>query len=143
MDSEVRTLLHEISSAGAVTRDIGGRCPFMWAQSLYITGNLLQEDLIAPGELDPMNRRLSSLKKPDVVVQVVVLAEDNNIKSLLAAHNIQVQTKEEVVKHHCCSLIDYEYSHLAAEVYYLKYNVFRYLQLKSNQLGFFLTSTPF
>ena len=76
----------------------------MWAQSLYITGNLLQEDLIAPGELDPMNRRLSSLKKPDVVVQVVVLAEDNNIKSLLAAHNIQVQTKEEVVKHHCCSL---------------------------------------
>ena len=46
-----------------------GSCPFMWAQSLYIVGRLLQEGFIAPGELDPLNRRLGSEKKPDVVVQ--------------------------------------------------------------------------
>lgn len=46
-----------------------GSCPFMWAQSLYIVGKLLQEGFIAPGELDPLNRRLCTEKKPDVVVQ--------------------------------------------------------------------------
>lgn len=46
-----------------------GQCPFKWAQSLYIVGRLLQEGFIAPGELDPLNRRLSADKKPDVVVQ--------------------------------------------------------------------------
>lgn len=44
-------------------------CPFMWAQSLYIVGKLLQEGFIAPSELDPLNRRLCMEKKPDVVVQ--------------------------------------------------------------------------
>ena len=46
-----------------------GQCPFMWAQSLYIVGRLLQEGFIAPGEMDPLNRRLGADKKPDVVVQ--------------------------------------------------------------------------
>lgn len=46
-----------------------GQCPFMWAQSLYILGRLLQEGFIAPGEMDPLNRRLGADKKPDVVVQ--------------------------------------------------------------------------
>lgn len=46
-----------------------GSCPFMWAQSLYIVGQLMREGFVAPGELDPLNRRLSTEKKPDVVVQ--------------------------------------------------------------------------
>lgn len=50
-------------------REAIGQCPFKWAQSLYIMGRLLQEGFIAPGELDPLNRRLSADKKPDVVVQ--------------------------------------------------------------------------
>lgn len=51
---------------------------------------------LAPGELDPLNRRLCSEKKPDVVVQVVILAEDNNIRDKLAEHDIMVQTIAEV-----------------------------------------------
>jgi phosphorylase kinase alpha/beta subunit len=35
-------------------------------------------------------------KKPDVVVQVVVLAEDNAIRDLLLQHDIVVQTISEV-----------------------------------------------
>ncbi|RWS17764.1 hypothetical protein B4U79_14260 [Dinothrombium tinctorium] len=73
-----------------------GQCPFMWAQSLYIVGRLLQEGFIAPGELDPLNRRLSAHKKPDVVVQVVILAEDWRIQEKFANHDIQVQTLSEV-----------------------------------------------
>merc|ERR1719319_909604 len=86
----------EYANPGTAEREVGGRCPFMWAQSLYITGKLLQEDLLAPGELDPMNRRLSMLKKPDVVVQVVVIAEDNDVKNLMAEHNMILQTREEI-----------------------------------------------
>lgn len=48
------------------------------------------------GELDPLNRRLGAQKKPDVVVQVVILAEDNEIRDKLAEHDLHVQTIAEV-----------------------------------------------
>lgn len=51
---------------------------------------------MAIGELDPLNRRLCSEKKPDVVVQVVILADDNEIRDKLAEHDIIVQTIAEV-----------------------------------------------
>ncbi|XP_050362839.1 probable phosphorylase b kinase regulatory subunit alpha isoform X2 [Nymphalis io] len=73
-----------------------GRCPFIWAQSLYILGKLLQEGFLAVGELDPLNRRLCSEKKPDVVVQIVILAEDNEIRDKLLEHDLHVQTISEV-----------------------------------------------
>ncbi|KAJ8946070.1 hypothetical protein NQ318_009196 [Aromia moschata] len=56
----------------------------------------LGQVFLAPGELDPLNRRLCSEKKPDVVVQVVILAEDNEIRDKLAEHDIVVQTIAEV-----------------------------------------------
>jgi len=43
-----------------------------------------------------LNRRLCSEKKPDVVVQVVILAEDNDIREKLRQHDIVVQTIDEV-----------------------------------------------
>ncbi|KAI8440074.1 hypothetical protein MSG28_001497 [Choristoneura fumiferana] len=73
-----------------------GRCPFIWAQSLYILGKLLQEGFLAVGELDPLNRRLCSEKKPDVVVQIVILAEDNEIRDKLIEYDLHVQTIAEV-----------------------------------------------
>ncbi|XP_063530574.1 probable phosphorylase b kinase regulatory subunit alpha isoform X2 [Cydia strobilella] len=73
-----------------------GRCPFVWAQSLYILGKLLQEGFLAVGELDPLNRRLCSEKKPDVVVQIVILAEDNEIRDKLIEYDLHVQTIAEV-----------------------------------------------
>ncbi|XP_032511705.2 probable phosphorylase b kinase regulatory subunit alpha isoform X7 [Danaus plexippus] len=73
-----------------------GRCPFLWGQSLYILGKLLQEGFLAVGELDPLNRRLCSEKKPDVVVQIVILAEDNEIRDKLLEYDLHVQTISEV-----------------------------------------------
>jgi phosphorylase kinase alpha/beta subunit len=86
----------EYKEPGTQQRVALGHCPFLWAQSLYIVGKLLQEGFLAPGELDPLNRRLCSEKKPDVVVQVVILAEDNEIRDKLAEHDIVVQTITEV-----------------------------------------------
>ncbi|XP_019697325.1 probable phosphorylase b kinase regulatory subunit alpha isoform X3 [Harpegnathos saltator] len=86
----------EYAEPGSQSRIALGRCPFMWAQSLYILGKLLQEGFLAVGELDPLNRRLCSEKKPDVVVQVVILAEDTEIREKMAQHDIHVQTIAEV-----------------------------------------------
>ena len=85
----------EYRNPGSQHRVALGRMPFMWAQSLYIIAQLLKENLIAPGELDPLNRRLGSQKKPDVVVQVVILAEDASIQDKLRRYDIQVQTVQE------------------------------------------------
>ncbi|XP_046671928.1 LOW QUALITY PROTEIN: probable phosphorylase b kinase regulatory subunit alpha [Homalodisca vitripennis] len=86
----------EYQEPGSQQRQAIGRCPFLWAQSLYILGKLLQDGFLAVGELDPLNRRLCSEKKPDVVVQVVILAEDNDIRDKLLQHDIHVQTISEV-----------------------------------------------
>ncbi|XP_058794733.1 probable phosphorylase b kinase regulatory subunit alpha isoform X2 [Phymastichus coffea] len=86
----------EYAEPGSQARQALGRTPFMWAQSLYILGKLLQEGFLAVGELDPLNRRLCSEKKPDVVVQVVILAENNEIREKIAQHDIHVQTIAEV-----------------------------------------------
>ncbi|XP_031338825.1 probable phosphorylase b kinase regulatory subunit alpha isoform X4 [Photinus pyralis] len=86
----------EYREPGTQERIALGQCPFLWAQSLYILGKLLQEGFLAPGELDPLNRRLCSEKKPDVVVQVVILAEDSRIRDKLAEHDVMVQTIAEV-----------------------------------------------
>nr|XP_018905270.1 PREDICTED: probable phosphorylase b kinase regulatory subunit alpha isoform X2 [Bemisia tabaci] len=86
----------ECENPGSQMRIGLGRCPFLWAQSLFIIGKLLLDGFLAVGELDPLNRRLCSEKKPDVVVQVVILAEDNDIRDKLAAYDIAVETIAEV-----------------------------------------------
>ncbi|XP_070710508.1 phosphorylase b kinase regulatory subunit alpha, skeletal muscle isoform isoform X3 [Pempheris klunzingeri] len=73
-----------------------GKCPLKWGQSLYILGNLLAEGFLAPGEIDPLNRRFSTIPKPDVVVQVSILAETEEIKGLLMKSGIDVETVADI-----------------------------------------------
>ncbi|XP_051568876.1 phosphorylase b kinase regulatory subunit alpha, skeletal muscle isoform isoform X4 [Myxocyprinus asiaticus] len=73
-----------------------GKCPLKWGQSLYVLGNLLAEGFLAPGEIDPLNRRFSTIPKPDVVVQVSILAENEDIKALLVKNGIDVETVADI-----------------------------------------------
>ncbi|KAJ8348484.1 hypothetical protein SKAU_G00270730 [Synaphobranchus kaupii] len=73
-----------------------GTCPLKWGQSLYVLGNLLAEGFLAPGEIDPLNRRFSTVQKLDVVVQVSILAESEEIKQLLQKQGINAETMEDV-----------------------------------------------
>ncbi|XP_024143247.1 phosphorylase b kinase regulatory subunit alpha, skeletal muscle isoform isoform X2 [Oryzias melastigma] len=68
-----------------------GTCPLKWGQSLYVLGKLLSEGFLAAGEIDPLNRRFSTVPKPDVVVQVSILAETDEIKELLLKNGIEVE----------------------------------------------------
>uniref|UniRef100_A0A663MC72 Phosphorylase b kinase regulatory subunit n=1 Tax=Athene cunicularia TaxID=194338 RepID=A0A663MC72_ATHCN len=73
-----------------------GKLPLMWGQSLYILGCLMAEGFIAPGEIDPLNRRFATVPKPDVVVQVCIVAETEGIKAVLRKEDIDVETVAEV-----------------------------------------------
>ncbi|XP_042174904.1 phosphorylase b kinase regulatory subunit alpha, liver isoform isoform X1 [Oncorhynchus tshawytscha] len=86
----------EYGNPHSVDRVAMGQLPHMWGQSLYIVSSLLAEGFLAPGEIDPLNRRFSTNFKPDVVVQVCVLAESKEIQELLKDDEIEVQTIAEV-----------------------------------------------
>ncbi|XP_046886800.1 phosphorylase b kinase regulatory subunit alpha, liver isoform isoform X2 [Hypomesus transpacificus] len=87
----------ECSNPHSVERVAKGQLPHMWGQSLYIVGCLLSEGFLAPGEIDPLNRRFSTNFKPDVVVQVCVLAESEQIQELLRDYGVEVQTVSEAL----------------------------------------------
>ncbi|KAK8781960.1 hypothetical protein V5799_016699 [Amblyomma americanum] len=91
-----------------------GEIPFMWAQSLYVLGKLLEEEYLAPGELDPLNRRFRSLKRPELVVQVVLLAEDKKVKEKISRIHPDIQTVAEVYPFevHPARVLGELYSHL-------------------------------
>uniref|UniRef100_A0A2K5SHS3 Phosphorylase b kinase regulatory subunit n=1 Tax=Cebus imitator TaxID=2715852 RepID=A0A2K5SHS3_CEBIM len=82
----------EYKNPHTVDRVPMGKVPHLWGQSLYILSSLLAEGFLATGEIDPLNRRFSTSVKPDVVVQVTVLAENNHIKNLLRKHGVNVQS---------------------------------------------------
>ncbi|XP_036968388.1 phosphorylase b kinase regulatory subunit alpha, skeletal muscle isoform isoform X3 [Acanthopagrus latus] len=86
----------EYMNPHSVERIPMGKLPLKWGQSLYILGNLLSEGFLAPGEIDPLNRRFSTIPKPDVVVQVSILAETEEIKQLLLENGIEVETVADI-----------------------------------------------
>ncbi|XP_056396205.1 phosphorylase b kinase regulatory subunit alpha, skeletal muscle isoform isoform X2 [Hyla sarda] len=81
----------EYQNPHTVDRIPQGKLPHMWGQSLYILGCLMSEGFLAPGEIDPLNRRFSTVPKPDVVVQVCILAETEEIQEILQRHDIEVE----------------------------------------------------
>ncbi|XP_075052630.1 phosphorylase b kinase regulatory subunit alpha, liver isoform isoform X2 [Mixophyes fleayi] len=86
----------EYHNPHTVDRIALGKMPHLWGQSLYVLGALLAEGFLAAGEIDPLNRRFSTGFKPDIVVQVSVLAESKEIKKMLKKHEIDVQSFNDI-----------------------------------------------
>ncbi|KAG0271768.1 hypothetical protein BGZ95_000371 [Linnemannia exigua] len=72
--------------------------PLVWANSLHTLGNLIYENLLSVAEIDPLGRRFNARKtqSSDTVVQVVLLAEDTNLQSMLSMYGLETQTMEQV-----------------------------------------------
>uniref|UniRef100_A0A8C0PLF2 Phosphorylase b kinase regulatory subunit n=1 Tax=Canis lupus familiaris TaxID=9615 RepID=A0A8C0PLF2_CANLF len=84
----------EYQNPHTVDRVPMGKLPHMWGQSLYILGSLMAEGFLAPGEIDPLNRRFSTVPKPDVVVQVdlsTFLISLNDLTIILVSWDIKFQ----------------------------------------------------
>ena len=109
----------------------------MWAQSLYVIGQLLKDSYIACGELDPCNRRLSSFQRPEVIVQVVVLAKDDKIKEILSQSGFHTKTMQEVpnIEIHPARVLSRLYSFLGMFYFFNtknNINFWKILQQNSN-----------
>ena len=70
--------------------------PLVWAQSLYFLGQMLSEGLIAVGDIDPLGRHLYMGKHREPLVQIALLAEDEDLQGKLAVHGIETQTPKQV-----------------------------------------------
>lgn len=70
--------------------------PLVWAQSLYYTGLLLDEGMITLNELDPLVMRRRSRQHIKTQVALVVLAENDNVKSKLIEQGVIAETLDEI-----------------------------------------------
>lgn len=86
----------EKANPHSVERECGEYILHLWSHSLYVLACLINENFIAVGEIDPLNRRHSTDKRPDVVVQVSVLAEDELVRTQLQNLDVPVQVTQHV-----------------------------------------------
>jgi phosphorylase kinase alpha/beta subunit len=70
--------------------------PLVWAQSLYFLGQMLSEGLLAVGDIDPLGRHLCVGKNRQALVQIALLAEDENLQKKLEVYGIETQTPKQV-----------------------------------------------
>ncbi len=70
--------------------------PLVWAQSLYFLCQMLSEQLISVGDIDPLGRHLRMDAHREPLVQIALLAEDEDLQSLLAVYGIETQTPKQV-----------------------------------------------
>jgi phosphorylase kinase alpha/beta subunit len=70
--------------------------PLIWAQSLYILGELLAEGFIAVGDIDPLGRHLRIRQTISPIVQIALLAEDEALQQELRTFGIETQTLQQL-----------------------------------------------
>jgi phosphorylase kinase alpha/beta subunit len=85
----------ERSAHGTQERVPNQNVPLVWAQSLHIMGKLIHDGLLSVADVDPLGRRLassSSRSSSDTVVQIVLLAETEELQAKLLMHGLQSHT---------------------------------------------------
>ncbi|HYE51479.1 MAG TPA: glycoside hydrolase family 15 protein [Azospirillaceae bacterium] len=82
----------ERAAPGSQPRLPNENVPLLWAQSLYVVGLLIEGGLLTPAEIDPLNRRARVGTRPPATVNLVLLAEDEEVRDALAAEEVEAQT---------------------------------------------------
>jgi len=70
--------------------------PLVWAQGLYLLGQMLSEGLLSVGDIDPLGRYLCVGRQREAIVQIALLAENEQLQAKLEVHGIETQTPKEV-----------------------------------------------
>jgi phosphorylase kinase alpha/beta subunit len=70
--------------------------PLVWAQSLYLLGQMMSEGLLSVGDVDPLGRHLHIRRQRKPIVQIALLAEDETMQSELAMYGIDTQTPTQI-----------------------------------------------
>ncbi|MBX3014026.1 MAG: hypothetical protein KF832_21075 [Caldilineaceae bacterium] len=69
--------------------------PLVWAQSLYLLGQLVRQNLLRINDIDPLGRCFRKARR-EPVVQVALLAEDAALQAALAVHGVATETLQEL-----------------------------------------------
>lgn len=79
------------------TRVPNENLPLVWAQSLYYVGLMLDEGLILEKDLDPLKLRIRSSRSNETQIALVVLAENESIKQIMASHGVIAETPKDIL----------------------------------------------
>lgn len=92
----IESIQAEKEAPSTQSRRANENVPLVWAQSLMILGNLIHERLIDPADLDPLGKRFLPYdnSRSDVVVQVVLLAENSELQAQMSMYGLETQTIE-------------------------------------------------
>ena len=69
--------------------------PLVWAQSLFILGSLIQEDLLDLDDIDPLGRYKANKQKGHIL-QIALLAQDDSVQAQLLAEGVSTQLLAEI-----------------------------------------------
>jgi len=70
--------------------------PLVWAQSLFMLGCLIQDNLILIDDIDPLGRHKVIEKEQNYKLQIHLLAQDQEVKDNLTKYGIDTQTLAEI-----------------------------------------------
>ena len=97
----LESIEQERLNPGSQQRIANDNVPLVWAQSLFLLGSMLEEGLLRPGDLDPLGRRhVKPLKQP--VVQLIFLAEDQQLQQELSSFGVNSETLSEIAPVKVC-----------------------------------------
>lgn len=86
----------EKETPGSQDRLPNENLPLVWAQSLYILGALLQENLLDVADLDPLNRHSNIGRHLGKQIQLTLISEDDDVCDELHAYGLVTQTLEQI-----------------------------------------------
>lgn len=86
----------ERTQPGSQMRQPNENLPLVWAQSLFILGKLIQDNLLHPADIDPLGRRLRLGKRYHRPVQVAVIAENMHVQERLERVGIRTEVLQQV-----------------------------------------------
>ncbi len=86
----------ERNAPGSQAREPNENVPLVWAQSLFLLAQLLDDGLVTAAQLDPLQRRRLVGGQREIQVQLVLLASDPLVAARLAAAGIRAQTREQM-----------------------------------------------
>jgi phosphorylase kinase alpha/beta subunit len=89
----------EREQPGSQDRVPNQNVPLVWAQSLYILGNLIRDGLLSPADIDPLGRRLNPVRSRlhiDTVIQIVLLSENDDLQAKLLMYGLETHTVQDV-----------------------------------------------
>ncbi|OUD16332.1 glycoside hydrolase family 15 protein [Thioflexithrix psekupsensis] len=70
--------------------------PLVWAQSLFLLGEMMLDGLLTPADIDPLKRHACLGKSLGTQVKIAWLAEDDSVKICLNKAGIASQTLQEI-----------------------------------------------